>query len=183
MKTTQYTVNDIKKIVNDCAVHDALARRNIRSADYHVIITADGAITSRCRASEGREGLNNRCLLIQTWPGGDAVTLISYRLLGAEQAALHSKPSHYEFAVDWSAEVGVSRSEPIILHVVHGDADTPVFFDYTVSHHLGRKRDHFSLDMADIQERFNQVVERLCEHVMLVAQLHAKIDQAIEVAV
>lgn len=182
MKTTQYTVTDIERIVNDCAVHDALARRSIRSADYHVIITADGVITSRNRSSEGRDGHNNRCLLIQAWPGGDAVTMVSYRLLGADQASLRSNPSHYEFAVDWSAEAGVSSSEPIILHVVHGDADTPVFFDYTVSHHLGRKRDHFSLDMTDIQDRFHQVVERLCEHVMLVAQFHAKIDQAIEVA-
>ena len=182
MKTTTYNITEIERIVNDCAVQDALARRNIKAADYQVIITPDGLATSKKRQSTDTEVPNNRCLLVQAWPGGDVISLVSYRLLGVSHGNLRSAQSHYEFAVDWSAEVGVSQSEPIILHVVDGDADTPVFFDYTVSHHLGRKRDHFSLDIADLQDRFHQVVERLCEHFMLVAQFHAKGRLATEVA-
>lgn len=180
MKSYKYNVAEIEKIVNACAAQDAVARRKIRSVAYRAIISPDGLEVSTTATNDQKSASANSCLLVQAWPGADAVTMVSYRLLGAVRTELPSVPSQFEFAVDWSAEVGLSQRDPVILHVIHDDV--PVFFNYAVSHHLGKKRDYFSLDVEDLNDRYSQFTQRLCEHFMLVAQFHAKVDQMSGVA-
>ncbi len=108
------------------------------------------------------------------------MTLVAYRLLGAVPTAMPSELSKFEFAIDWSAEVGIRQKEPVIVHVI--DDGSPVYFNYAVSHHFGKKRDTFSADVQDLSDTYCEVMQRVCEHIMLVAQFHAKIDQTQKVA-
>ncbi|WP_136440726.1 hypothetical protein [Pacificoceanicola onchidii] len=180
MKSDSYNVADIDRIVNACAASDAVARQYIRTADYRAFISTNGVMVDATEPLEHGKKANS-CLLVQAWPGGDALTFVHYKLLGAKVASRPSITSEFEFAIAWSAEVGIKQADPIIVHVVQGD-DAPVYFDYAVSHHLGRKRDHFSLDVQDLNDRYSQMVERVCEHVMLVTQFHAQIDLNPQVA-
>jgi len=122
MPLTSYTFNpaEIGQHINACAAHDATARHHIRAADYRAVINSDGLLVSSSKTEGKSRSHENKFLLVQAWPGGDAMTLVAYRLLGAALAPMPSELSTFEFAIDWSAEVGIKQAYPIIVHVVQG---------------------------------------------------------------
>ncbi|MEL6596027.1 MAG: hypothetical protein AAFQ47_08825 [Pseudomonadota bacterium] len=100
---------------------------------------------------------------------------MSYILLSEERAEKPSEESEFEFTLLWSAEIAIHDANLSLFHVVE-EGLPDIYFKYITSETLGKRNDHYSLDLKELSDCYSQMVERVCEHVSLVASFFALVE-------